>query len=78
MGATHRGLGAVAAKFFFREARDDDRQFVRGQGVGVMQHRRDRQVLTTDGAIDDDLKALHRSEHIDGAPIAAGPVVIED
>ena len=59
-------------------AGDDDRQFVRRQRVGVMEHRGDRQILAADGTVDDDLQALDRGEDIDGAPIAARPVVVED
>ena len=43
-----------------------------------MQHRRDRQILAADGAVDDDLQALDRGEDVNRAPIAAGPIVIED
>ena len=39
-GALHRALGAVAAEFLFAEAGDDDRQFVRRQRVGVVEHAR--------------------------------------
>ena len=78
MRAPHRAFGAVAPEFFFRETRDGDRQFVRRQRVGVVEHRRDRQVLATDRTVDDDLEALDRREDVDGAPVAACPVVVED
>ena len=48
------------------------------QRVGVVQHRRDRQVLAPDGAVDDHLQSLHRGEDVDGAPISAGAIVIEN
>ena len=38
-GALHRGLGAGLAELLLAEAGDDDRQLVRRQGVGVVQHR---------------------------------------
>ena len=57
---------------------DDDRQLVRRQPVGVVQHRGDRQVLAADRPVDDDLQALDRGERVDRAPVAAGPIVIED
>jgi hypothetical protein len=44
------------------ETRDDDRQLMRRQGVGVMQHRGDRQVLAAHRAVDDHLQALDRRE----------------
>ena len=78
VGAPHRALGAVPAEFLLGQAGDDDRQFVRRQRVGVVQHRGDRQVLAADRAVDDDLQALDRGEDIDGAPVAARPIVIED
>ena len=76
--AAHRAFRAVAAEFFFRKAGDDDRQFVRRQRVGIMQHRRDGQVFAAHRAVDDDLKSLYRGENVNRAPIAAGPIVIED
>ena len=78
MRAAHRAFGAVAPEFFFRETRDDDRQFVRRQRVGIVQHRGDRQVLATDRTVDDHLQALDRREDVDRAPVAACPVVVED
>ncbi len=51
--ALHRALGAVLAELFLAEAGDDDRQLVRRQRVGVVQHRGDRQVLAADRAVDD-------------------------
>ena len=73
----HRRLGAVLAELFLAEARDDDRQLVRRQAVGVVQDRGDRQVLAADRAVDDDLQALDRREDVDGAPVASCTVVIE-
>ena len=78
MGALHRAFGAVAAELLLGEAGHDDRQFMRGQGVGIVEDRGHRQVLAADRSIDDDLEALDRREHVDGAPVAAGAVVIED
>ncbi len=66
------------AEFFLAEAGDHDRQFVRRQRVGVVQHRGDRQVLAADRAVDDDLQALDRGEDVDRAPVAAGAIVVED
>ena len=78
MGAAHRTFGAFAAELFFGETRDDDRQLVRRQRVGVVQHRGDRQVLAPDRAVDDDLQALDSREYVHGSPVAAGAIVIED
>jgi hypothetical protein len=75
--ALHRAFGAVWPSSF-AQAGDDDRQLVRRQRVGVVQHRGDRQVLAADRAVDDDLQALDRGEGVDRAPIAAGAIVIED
>jgi hypothetical protein len=76
--APHRPLGALPPELFFGQAGDHDGQLVRRQPVGVVQHRGDRQVLAADRAVDDDLQPLHGREHVDGAPIAAGAVVVED
>jgi hypothetical protein len=46
------------AELFLAETGDDDRQLVRRQRVGVVQHRGDRQVLAADRAVDDDLQPL--------------------
>ena len=78
VGAAHRAFGAVTAEFLLRQPRDHDRQLMRRQRVGVVQHRRHRQILAADRPVDDDLQALDRGEDVDGAPIAAGAVVIED
>jgi hypothetical protein len=51
---------------------------LRRQRVGVVEHRRDRQVFATDGTVDDDLEALDRREDVDCAPVAACTIVIED
>ncbi len=45
VGALHRPFGALLAEFFFGQAGDDDRQLVRRQRVGVVQHGGHRQVL---------------------------------
>ena len=76
--ALHGAFGAVPAEFFLAQTGDHDRQFVRRQRVGVVQHRGDRQVLAADRAVDDDLQALDGGEDVDRAPIAAGAIVIED
>ena len=73
-----RLLGAVLAELLLGEARDDDRQFMRRQRVGVVQHRGHRQVLAADRAVDDHLQTLDRREDVHRAPVAAGPIVIED
>ena len=78
MGALHRAFGAFAAELFFGQAGDDDRQLVRRQRVGVVQHAGDRQVLAAHRAVDDDLQALDRGEHVHRAPVAAGTVVVDD
>ncbi len=78
MGALHGAFGAGLAEVLFRQARHDDRQLVRRQRVRVVQHRGDGQVLAADRPVDDDLQALDGGEAVDGAPIAAGAVVIED
>ena len=77
MRALHGALGAGLAELFLAKSGHHDRQFVRGQRVGIMQHRRDRKVLATHGAIDDDLHALHRGEGVDRPPIAAGTIMVE-
>jgi hypothetical protein len=76
--ASHRAFGAVAPELLFRKTRDGDRQFVRRQRVGIVEDRRDRQVLATDGTVDDDLQALDRREDVDRAPVAPCPVVVEN
>ena len=78
MGALHRLLGAVLPELSLRQSGDDDRKLVGRQRIGVVQHRRDRQVLASDGAVDDHLQSLDRGEDVDGAPISAGAIVIED
>ncbi len=78
MRLAHRAFGALLAELFFRKAGDDDRQFMRGQGIGVMQHRGDGQVLAADRAVNDDLQALDGREDVDRTPVAARAVMIED
>ena len=78
MRALHRAFGAGLAEFFLAEAGHDDRQFMRRQRIGVMQHRGDRQVLAADRAVDDDLHALDGGEGVDRAPIATRAIVVED
>ena len=77
MRALHRAFGAGLAEFLLAEPGDHDRQFVRRQRVGIVQHRGDRQILAADRAVDDDLHALDRGEGIDRPPVAAGAIVIE-
>jgi hypothetical protein len=43
-----------------------------------VEHRGDRQVLATNGTVDDDLKALDRRKDVDCAPVAAGTIVVEN
>jgi hypothetical protein len=50
------------AELLLAQAGDDDRQLVRRQRVGVVQHRGHRQVLAAHRAVDDDLQALDRGE----------------
>ncbi len=76
--ALHRAFGAVAAELLFAEARDDDRQFVRGKRVGVVQDRSDGKVLAADRAVDDHLQSLDRGEGVDRPPVPAGAIMIED
>ena len=78
MRPLHRRLGAVLAELLLGEPGDHDRQLVRRQRVGVVQHRRDRQVLAADRAVDDHLQALDRGEGVDRTPVAAGAIVVED
>ena len=73
-----RAFGAGHRELVLGEAGDDDRQFMRRQAVGVVQHRRHRQVLAADRAVDDDPQAPDRREGVDGPPVAAGSVVIEN
>ena len=78
MRALHRAFGAGLAEFFLAETGDHDRQFMRRQRVGIMQHRGDRQILAADRAVDDDLHALDGGEGVDRAPIATRAIVVED
>ncbi len=55
VSALHRALGAMPPELFLGEAGYDDRQFVRRQRVGIVQHRRHRQILAADRTVDDDL-----------------------
>jgi hypothetical protein len=64
VGAAQGTLGAALSQFFLGKTGYHDRQFVRGEGVGVVQHRGDGQILTAHRAINDDLQALDRREHI--------------
>jgi len=43
-----------------------------------MQNCGNRQVLAPYRAIDNGTQATHRSKCIDGAPVAAGPIVVDD
>ena len=74
----HRALGALAAEFSLAQARDDDRQFMRRQPVGVVQHRGHRQVFAAHRTVDDHLQPLDGAEGVNRAPIAPCPVVIEE
>jgi hypothetical protein len=66
----------VLSEFFLAKARHYDGQFVRWQGIGIVENGRDRQVLATHWPVDDDLQALDRREDVDGTPVAASPVMI--
>ncbi len=61
-GPAHRAFGAVLSQLVFRQAADDDGQFMRRQRIGVMQHRGDGQVLAAHRTVNDDLQALDRGE----------------
>ena len=78
MRAAHRPFRALAAEFLFGKSRHDDRQLMRRQRICVMQHCRYGQIFASHRTVDDDLQAFYGGENIDGAPIAAGSVVIED
>ena len=71
-----RLLGPVLAQFLFGQAGDADRQLVRRQRVGIMQHRCHGQILAAHRPVDHHLEPLDGAERIDRAPIAACPVVI--
>jgi hypothetical protein len=43
-----------------------------------MQYCCHRQVFAADRAIDDNAQAAHGGEGVDGAPVSAGSVVVED
>ena len=78
MGPAQGTLGAALSQFFLGKTGYHDRQFVRWEGVGVVQYRGDGQILATHRAINDDLQALDRREHIHGAPVATSAIMIED
>ena len=78
VGLLHGPFGAFAAQLFFSQTGDHNRQLVRWQCVGVMQHRGDRQVLAADRAVDHHLQALDGRENIDRAPVTACAVVVND
>ena len=67
-----------ATQLVLAQPGDHDRQFMRRQRVGVVQHGGHRQVLAADRAVDDDLQALDGAEGVDRPPVAAGAVVILD
>ena len=75
-GAAHRPLGAGHREIVLRQTGHDDRQFVRRQRVGVMQHRGHRQVFAADRPVDHHAQALHRGEGVNRAPVAARPVMV--
>ena len=78
MGALHRLFGAVLGELFFAKTCDNDRQFMGRQSIGIMQHRRHRQILAAHRPVDNHLQALDGAKRIDCAPIATCPVMIED
>jgi hypothetical protein len=77
-GALHRALGAGLGEGSLVEAGHHHGEFVRRQGVGVVKDGGDGQVLAADRAVDHGTQAAHGAEGIDGAPVAAGAIVVED
>jgi hypothetical protein len=73
----HGRFGAFAAQLLFAEAGHDDRQLVRWQAIGVVQHGRHGQILAAHGTVDDHLQALDGAEDVHGAPVPTGAVMIE-
>ena len=78
MRAAQRTLGTPLAKFFLCEPGHHNGQFMWGQCIGVVQHRRHRQVLTSHRPVDYDLQPFDGRKHIHRAPVAAGTIMIED
>ena len=76
-GAAHGTLGAVHRKIVFGKACNGDRQFMRRKAIGVMQNGGDGEVFAADRAIDQNAQAAHGGEGVNGAPVAAGSVVVE-
>ena len=76
--ASQGTLGATLSQFFLSQTGYHDRQFVRGKGVGVVQHRGDGQILATHRAVNNHLQALDRREHVHRTPVAASAIVVED
>ena len=66
----HRVLGAVAGKLFLGKTGDHDRQFVRRQRVGVVQHGCNGQVFAAHRPVDHHPQPADRGERIDRAPVA--------
>ena len=77
-GAAQRAFRAGHRKIFFRQAGDDDGQFMRWQRISVVEDGRHRQVLATDRAVDDDFQPAHRGEGINGAPISPRAIMVEN
>ena len=77
VGPAHGALGAFTPELFFSKTGHHNRQLVRRQRVGVMQHRCDRQVLAAHGTVNHHLHALDGGKHIHRAPVAASAIVVE-
>ena len=78
MRAPQSTLGTALSEFFLGQAGNNDRQFMRGERVGVVQYRGHGQVFATHRTINNDLQALDRREHIHGTPVSASAIVVED
>ena len=78
MRTLHRTFGAFTAQLLFGQASHHNRQLMRWQCIGVVQHRCHGQVFTTDRAIDDHLQTFDGGEHIHRTPITACAVMVQD
>jgi hypothetical protein len=77
-GPAQGTLGAAHREVVLEQPGHGDGQLVRRQPVRVVEDGGDRQVLAADRPVDDDAQAADRREGVDGAPVAARPVVVED
>ena len=78
VGALHGAFGAFAAQLLFSQTGHHNRQLVRRQCIGVMQHRSHRQVFAAHRAVDDHLQTLDGGEHIHRTPVTTCAVVVQD